>query len=154
MYLNHHYAVDLVGGSLISTSIYYIARTRYLPQQQPEKKNRWQYEFVEIGEKPRSLDEEYGYIGKSEGYSLGLLGGRSSEDADEWTIGSSSSFSVGSSPRTSMATSPTIMSPTTPESLEFQHVSIPMNLDGQLEWDNGERGPARESEVSEVVVMR
>lgn len=153
MYLNHHYAVDLVGGSLIATGIYYVARTRYLPRQQPDKKNRWAYDHIEFGEKPRTLDEEYGLVGKEGGYGLGLMERRSIEDADEWTIGSSSSFSVSSSPRTSMATSPTLMSPSTPESFEFQHVQIPMNMNGQLAWDNGER-PVRESEVSDVVVMR
>lgn len=153
MYLNHHYAVDLVGGSLIATGIYYVARTRYLPRQQSDKKNRWAYDHVEIGEKPRTLDEEYGMVGKEEGYGLGLLERRSTEDADEWTIGSSSSFSVSSSPRTSMATSPTLMSPSTPESFEFQHAQIPMNLNGHLTWDDEETTP-RESEVSDAVVVR
>lgn len=155
MYLNHHYAVDLVAGSLMSTGIYYIARTRFLPRQQSDKKNRWAYDYIEIGEKPRTRDEEYGLLGKEEGYGLGLLERRSMSmggDDDEWTIGSSSSFSASSSPRTS-TTSPTLMSPSTPDG-EFSHVSIPMNLDGQLMWDNGERGAARESEMSDVVVVR
>lgn len=152
MYLNHHYAVDLVAGSLISTGIYTIARARYLPRQQPDKKNRWAYDYVEIGEKPKNRDEEYGLIGKngSEEYGLGLLEQRS--DTDEWTIGSTSSFSASSSPRTS-TTSPTLMSPRTPDG-EFSHVTIPMSMDGQLSWGSGERGLARESEFSEVVVVR
>ncbi|KAF3763662.1 hypothetical protein M406DRAFT_347205 [Cryphonectria parasitica EP155] len=152
MYLNHHYAIDLVAGSLMSTGVYTIARARYLPRQQPDKKNRWAYEFVEIGDKPRNLDEEYGLVGKAdgEGYSLGLLEQR--EDEDEWTIGSSSSFSASSSPRTS-TTSPTLLSPSTPDG-EFAHVTIPMGLDGQLMWEGAERAPARESELSEVVVVR
>lgn len=155
MYLNHHYAVDLVGGSLISTAIYYIARTRYLPRQQPEKRNRWEYEFVEVGEKPKTLDEEYGYVGLGGEYGMGLLERRSthlSED-DEWTLGSSSSFSSSSSPRTS-TTSPALMSPTTPTEADFNHVTVPMNLNGQLMWGAGERGSARDDEVAEVVVMR
>ncbi|KAI3401109.1 hypothetical protein diail_255 [Diaporthe ilicicola] len=154
MYLNHHYAVDLVGGSLIATAIYYIARTRFLPRQQAEKRNRWEYEYVEIGEKPKTLDEEYGYVGVGGEYGMGLLERRSahlSED-DEWTVGSSSSFSTLSSPRTSI-TSPTLMSPTTPTDPDFNHVTIPMNLNGQLMWDV-ERGPAGEDEAAEVVVMR
>lgn len=152
MYLNHHYAVDLVAGSLISTGIYTIARARYLPRQQPDKKNRWAYDYVEVGEKPRNRDEEYGLIGKngSEEYGLGLLEQRS--DTDEWTIGSSSSFSASSSPRTS-TTSPTLMSPRTPDG-EFSHVTIPMSMDGQLSWGSSERGYARENELSEVVVVR
>lgn len=168
MYLNHHYAVDLVAGSLMSTGIYYIARTRYLPRQQSDKKNRWQYEYVEIGEKPRTRDEEYGYVGKEdEGYGLGLLERRSVHsvrrdhphhyygdgDEDEWTLGSSSSFSASSSPRTS-TTSPTLLSPGTPDGEFISHVAIPMNLNGQLVWDDSESARARESEMSEVVVVR
>lgn len=156
MYLNHHYAVDLVAGSLMSTAIFYIARTRFLPRQQADKKNRWAYEYIDIGEKPRTRREEYDVLGmEEEGYGLGLLERRSpslSGDDDEWTMGSSSSFSVSSSPRTS-TTSPTLMSPTTPDG-EFSHVSVSMNLDGQLVWDDGERGAVRESEMSEVVVVR
>lgn len=152
MYLNHHYAVDLVAGALISVGIYTIARTRFMPRQQSDKRNRWAYEYVEIGEKPRNRDEEYGFVGGKEeedaGYGLGLLERRSS---DEWTIGSTSSFSTtGSSPRTS-TTSPSLMSPTTPDDETANHVVIPMNLNGQLVWV-GEH--ARESELSEVVVMR
>ncbi|KAG8162270.1 hypothetical protein KVR01_008035 [Diaporthe batatas] len=155
MYLNHHYAVDLVGGALIATAYYYIARTRYLPRQQPNKRHRWEYEYVEIGEKPKTLDEEEGYIGVGGEYGMGLLERRSmhlSED-DEWTLGSSSSFSSTSTPRTS-TTSPTLMSPTTPTDPDFNHVTIPMNLNGQLMWGAGERGSTRDDEVSEVVVVR
>lgn len=152
MYLNHHYAVDLVGGSLIATAIYYTARARYLPRQQSDKRHRWAYEYVEFGEKPKTLDEEFGYVGVGGGYGLGLLERRSTSEDDEWTIGSSSSFSASSSPRTSTA-SPSILSPTTPTEGDFHHVTIPMGLNGQLMWDS-ERGPARESEVSEVVLMR
>lgn len=153
MYLNHHYAVDLVGGSLIAVSIYSIARARYLPRQQADKKNRWAYDHVEIGEKPRNRGEEYGILGsKEEGYGLGLLEQPSATtfgDEDQWTLGSSSSFSVSSSPRTS-TTSPTLMSPSTPDGSFREHVSMPMNMNGQLVWDERER----ESELSEVVVVR
>lgn len=153
MYLNHHYAVDLVGGSLIAVSIYSIARARYLPRQQADKKNRWAYDYVEIGEKPRNRGEEYGILGnKEDGYGLGMLEQRSATtfgDEDQWTLGSSSSFSVSSTPRTS-TTSPTLMSPSTPDDSFREHVSIPMNMNGQLVWDERER----ESELSEVVVVR
>lgn len=152
MYLNHHYAVDLVGGSLIAVSIYSIARARYLPRQQADKKNRWAYDYIEVGEKPRNRGEEYGILGtKEEGYGLGMLEQRSSTfgDEDQWTLGSSSSFSVSSTPRTS-TTSPTLLSPSTPDDSFREHVSIPMNMNGQLVWDERER----ESELSEVVVVR
>lgn len=157
MYLNHHYAVDLVGGSLIAISIYIFARARYLPRQQFDKKNRWAYDYVETGARPRSRDEAYGLLGgwKEEGHGLGLLERRrsaSSGDEDSWTFGSANSFSTSSSPRTSI-TSSMLMSPTTPEGSVREHVSIPINMNGQLVWD--ERGsPSRESELCEVVIMR
>ncbi|KAJ9148504.1 Inositol phosphorylceramide synthase catalytic subunit aur1 [Pleurostoma richardsiae] len=146
MYLNHHYAVDLVAGSLMAAVIYYISRQRYLPRQQHDKKNRWEYEYVEIGDRPKTIDEEYGY-GYSMGYGLGLLERQPTSDSDEWTIGSSSSFS--SSSRTS-TTSPSLMSPTTPED-EFRHEVVGLTPQGYV-WDGEALG--RENELSEVVVVR
>ncbi|KAH6653169.1 PAP2 superfamily protein [Truncatella angustata] len=86
MYLSHHYAVDLVGGSLCAAIIFFVARTRYLPHQQGEKSNRWQYDFVEIGEMKKAADEELGY-------GLGLLERRGTGDDDEWSVGSSTLYS-------------------------------------------------------------
>ncbi|ETS73748.1 hypothetical protein PFICI_14694 [Pestalotiopsis fici W106-1] len=86
MYLSHHYAVDLVGGSLIASIIFFIGRTRYLPHQQGDKSNRWEYDFVEIGEMKKSADEELGY-------GLGLLERRGTGDSDEWSVGSSTLYS-------------------------------------------------------------
>ncbi|KIW11593.1 hypothetical protein PV08_10894 [Exophiala spinifera] len=84
MYLSHHYAVDLVAGSMLAGVIFYFAKAKFLPRLQPDKKYRWDYDYVEIGE------EQSDY-----GYSLaGLNGGH--PDSDEWTIGSSSSVSSGS----------------------------------------------------------
>ncbi|KAI3541061.1 PAP2 superfamily protein [Colletotrichum filicis] len=91
MYLNHHYAVDLVGGSLLSAGIFYFAKARYLPQQQADKKTRWEYDYVEIGEQTKVFDEEYGRM-----YNMGYLQRRGSSDSDEWTVGSSSSYSTSS----------------------------------------------------------
>ncbi|EON98008.1 putative pap2 superfamily protein [Phaeoacremonium minimum UCRPA7] len=143
MYLNHHYAVDLVAGSLLSCIIFYIAKARWLPRPQPDKKNRWQYEYVEIGDRPRPFDEEYGYK-FADGYGLGLLERESVGDSDEWTLGSSSSFS--SSGRTS-TTSPTLMSPSTPED-EYRHMLVPQ---GSV-WDGDLL--RRESEFAEAVAVR
>ncbi|KAL9099558.1 MAG: hypothetical protein Q9163_004965 [Psora crenata] len=84
MYLSHHYAVDLVGGSLLSGVIFFVVKSKYLPRQQPEKMFRWDYDYVEIGEDPAE-----------KGYALAGMHDRSA-DADEWTIGSSSSISSGS----------------------------------------------------------
>lgn len=154
MYLNHHYAVDLVGGALLSVGIYLFARARYLPRPQPDKPNRWAYDFIEVGATP-ALDEEYGLLsggGKlqhEERYGLRSLRRSGSFSAgDSWSLGSSSAFS---SPRTS-TTSPTLMSPMTPDGSmrEQVNVAIPMGLDGRLVWD--ERGS--EVELNEVVVVR
>lgn len=86
MYLNHHYAVDLVAGSLIASVIFFTARTRYLPHQQTDKKFRWQYDFVEVGEMKKEADEELGY-------GLGLLERRGSDDSGMWSVGSSTLYS-------------------------------------------------------------
>ena len=85
MYLQHHYAVDLVGGSLLAGVVFYIAKARFLPRQQPDKMFRWDYDYVEVGEDP-----------SEQGYVLADLQGGPHADADEWTIGSSSSISSGS----------------------------------------------------------
>ena len=83
MYLSHHYAVDLVAGSMLAGVIFYFAKAKFLPRLQPDKNYRWDYDFVEIGEL-----SDYGY---------GLAGiDGSHPDSDEWTIGSSSSISSGS----------------------------------------------------------
>ena len=84
LYLSHHYAVDLVGGSLLSGVVFYYAKSRFLPRMQPDKTFRWDYDYVEVGDSPA----EYGY-GQA-GFD-GLV-----VDADEWTVGCSSSISSGS----------------------------------------------------------
>lgn len=91
MYLNHHYAVDLVGGAIISGTFYYIAKAKFLPRLQEGKTFRWDYEYVECGE-------------AKEPFAYGLAGGDLDEeaypalhgDSDEWTLGSSSSYSTSS----------------------------------------------------------
>ena len=85
MYLSHHYAVDLVGGSLLAATIFYFTKSWYLPRVQSDKKFRWDYDYIETGDAPVA---EYGY-------GLAGLDG-SHPDSDEWTVGSSSSISSGS----------------------------------------------------------
>ncbi|KAF2863025.1 PAP2-domain-containing protein [Piedraia hortae CBS 480.64] len=86
MYLSHHYAVDLIAGSLISGVAFFIARSRFLPRLQPGKLLRWDYEYVEKGE---DTTREYAFM-ELDDYL----------PTDNWTVGSSSSFaSSGSSPR-------------------------------------------------------
>ncbi|KAK3698789.1 Phosphatidylinositol:ceramide phosphoinositol transferase (IPC synthase) [Vermiconidia calcicola] len=88
MYLSHHYAVDLVAGSMISIIFYYMYRGKFLPRLQPGKMFRWDYDYVEYGE----VQDHYAYgLADLDDYHPGLHG-----DSDEWTIGSSSSFSSSS----------------------------------------------------------
>ncbi|KAK4154414.1 hypothetical protein C8A00DRAFT_32843 [Chaetomidium leptoderma] len=113
MYLNHHYAIDLVGGGVVAAAAYYIARVRFLPRPQLDKSTRWEYEYVEHGDRARPMDEESG----RNGYGLGLLQRPGTGDSDEWTLGSSSSFdsiSRGDTLCGSSSSTPGILSPTTP----------------------------------------
>ncbi|KAH6623565.1 hypothetical protein F5144DRAFT_365812 [Chaetomium tenue] len=132
MYLNHHYAIDLVGGGIFAAVAYYIARTKFLPRPQLDKSTRWEYEYVEHGDRPRSLDEEHGL-----GYGLGLLRRPGTGDSDEWTLGSSSSFdsmSRGDTLCGSSSSTPGILSPTTPSD---DHYDV---------WTKARFGPAKEGE--------
>ncbi|KAI9841377.1 MAG: Aureobasidin resistance protein Aur1 [Thelocarpon superellum] len=85
MYLSHHYAVDLVGGSLLAGMVFYIAKAKYLPRVQQDKETRWDYDYVEIGD----VSNEHSY-GLAE---LDTEFRHSVSDSDEWTAGSSSSVS-------------------------------------------------------------
>jgi inositol phosphorylceramide synthase catalytic subunit len=88
MYLSHHYAVDLVAGSMISIIVYFMYRGQWLPRLQPGKMFRWDYDYVEYGDEP----EQYAYgLTDFDDYHPALHG-----DSDSWTIGSSSSFSSSS----------------------------------------------------------
>ncbi|KAL2752136.1 hypothetical protein ACRALDRAFT_1083692 [Sodiomyces alcalophilus JCM 7366] len=142
MYLNHHYAIDLVGGALLATAFFYVAKARYLPQQQPDKATRWEYDYVEIGEQKKTVDEELG--GR---YGFGLMQRKQSADSDEWTIGSSSSFRTVSSSSGSGTASPAALDESNQQSI----FSVEMTPHGQV-WDGGV--PPREGDLSEVVVIR
>ncbi|MCJ1249417.1 Aureobasidin resistance protein Aur1 [Trapelia coarctata] len=81
MYLSHHYAVDLVGGSLLAALVFYINKSKFLPRRQADKTFRWDYDYVEIGKEPsRSLKSTNTKIGR---------------ELDDWAIGSVSSYSSG-----------------------------------------------------------
>ncbi len=85
MYLSHHYAVDLVGGSMISAIIFFVARTNFLPKVQEDKRTRWDYDYVEIGNHQGSqMEQEYDLAEFGHGYSNSLVSN------DDWTMGSSS----------------------------------------------------------------
>lgn len=90
MYLSHHYAVDLVAGGIISATVYYVAKSAFLPRMQPGKMFRWEYEYVERGEAKQPF--AYGLAGDLDEEAYPTLHG----DSDEWTLGSSSSFSPAS----------------------------------------------------------
>ena len=85
MYLQHHYAVDLVGGSLLSGVVFYFVKARFLPRRQADKTFRWDYDFIEVGDAP-----------SEHGYDLATFDRAFQPDTDEWTVGTSSSVSSGS----------------------------------------------------------
>lgn len=168
MYLNHHYAVDLIAGSILSGTFYFFSRQYFMPCRQEGKRFRWEYQYVEIGEKSRTMVDEYtnSYY---ERLDLDLLPQHENANgrfSDEWTIGSSSSFTTlngsgsGSGSGSSSGSvsgasrghsSPGTMSPITPEA-EFRPVTIfGMTTQGHV-WDGN--GSDRESELAEVVVVR
>ncbi|KAF2088609.1 PAP2-domain-containing protein [Saccharata proteae CBS 121410] len=86
MYLSHHYAVDLVAGSLLAGSIFFLARSKFLPRLQAEKTTRWDYDFTEFGD-PAD--------GNSHVMTDFYEEFQPASDSDEWTIGSSSAYSSG-----------------------------------------------------------
>ncbi|EFX00801.1 type 2 phosphatidic acid phosphatase [Grosmannia clavigera kw1407] len=162
MYLNHHYAVDLVAGSLLSAFFYYVARAYFLPRRQLDKSHRWEYEYIEVGEKSRSIVDEYSY-NAYEGFDIDLLPQHNlNRRSDEWTVGSTSSFATSLTGSASGSisgsvsgasrgqSSPGTMSPITPEA-EFRPVTIfGMTPQGHV-WDGG--NTVRDSELAEVAVV-
>lgn len=134
MYLSHHYAIDLVGGGLIAAAFFYTSRARWLPQRQTDKLTRWEYEYVEIGNRHQITDEEYGQY-----FGLTLLDNRRGSSSDDWTLGSSSSCSSSSG----------TLSPVTSEEAVPGLLDLDSGGDGKS-WDaNSQR---RDVELSEVVV--
>ncbi|KAK9382492.1 uncharacterized protein V2V93DRAFT_365255 [Kockiozyma suomiensis] len=62
MYLTHHYFVDLIGGAILSLSVFVLVARSYLPKVQPDKPSRWAYDYVELGILPAPkarLTKEY-----------------------------------------------------------------------------------------------
>ncbi|PHH79640.1 hypothetical protein CDD82_2253 [Ophiocordyceps australis] len=136
MYLSHHYAIDLVGGGLIAMVMFYTTRARWLPQRQPENITRWDYDYVEFGDRHRISDEEYG----SQYFGLAVLEERRADSSDEWTLGSASSYSSSSG----------TLSPTVSESSSGLLVMV---TDQNIQLHDG-RAPPRDVELGEVVVTR
>ncbi|KAI6860519.1 PAP2-domain-containing protein [Hortaea werneckii] len=107
MYLSHHYFVDLVAGSLISATAFFIVKSHSLPRIQPGKLFRWDYDYVERGDAAdEDLVEETEYhnpymLSDLDEYSPNTTTGgphphHRHGDSDEWTLGSSSSYSSSS----------------------------------------------------------
>jgi hypothetical protein len=85
MYFSHHYAVDLVAGSLLAGIAFFWARAKFLPRVQPDKEFRWDYDYVEKGD-PDDLG--YSMLDIYEEFTP-------HSDSDDWASGSSSSYSTG-----------------------------------------------------------
>lgn len=82
LYLQHHYAVDLIAGSVLALAVFQIAKSKFLARLQPDKMTRWDYDYVELC----NSRETFGLHRIITDYSF---------DSDEWTVGSSSSISSG-----------------------------------------------------------
>ncbi|KAI9773418.1 MAG: Aureobasidin resistance protein Aur1 [Geoglossum simile] len=84
LYLSHHYAVDLVAGSLLAGIVFYVAKAKFLVRLQPDKDFRWDYDYTEVGDAPSG----YGMADFDADF-------HTNSDNDDWTVGSSSSVSSG-----------------------------------------------------------
>lgn len=138
MYLAHHYAIDLVGGGLLAACFFYSARARWLPQRQVDKLTRWEYEYVEIGDRHQITDEEYGQY-----FGLNIIDTRRASSSDEWTLNGSSGGSSSSG----------TLSPTTSEE------TIPglglLDQGGELKsYPRDGSAPPRDVGINEVVTTR
>ncbi len=51
VYLSHHYTADLIAGVTLAVGILKFTKARFLPPLQPNKKYRWDYDHVEIGDR-------------------------------------------------------------------------------------------------------
>lgn len=136
MYLSHHYAIDLVGGGLIAACFFYVSRAKWMPQRQADKMTRWDYEYVEIGERHKVSDEEYGQY-----FGFGLIDHQRANSSDGWTLASSSSCSSSSGTLSPTASEETIPGILVMDLTHSDHL-----------WDGNT--PPRDVELSEVVVMR
>ncbi|KAH3919537.1 hypothetical protein HBI56_027970 [Parastagonospora nodorum] len=86
MYLSHHYAVDLVAGSLLAGVCFFFGRAKFLPRPQADKEFRWDYDYVEIGDPMDGAG--YSMLDIYEEF-------QPQSDSDDWASGSSSSYSTG-----------------------------------------------------------
>ena len=85
MYLSHHYAVDLVGGSLLAGAAFYVAKAKFLPRMQSGKMFRWDYDYIEVGENKHDATNVMNDFEDNYRYYV--------YDSEEWSMGSTSSYS-------------------------------------------------------------
>ncbi|KAK9245414.1 hypothetical protein V1506DRAFT_538502 [Lipomyces tetrasporus] len=52
MYLTHHYFIDLIGGAILSATVFYMVARNFLPAVQMDKASRWAYDHIEMGLRP------------------------------------------------------------------------------------------------------
>jgi len=86
MYFSHHYAIDLVAGSLLAGVCYFFSRANFLPRPQSDKEFRWDYDYVEVGDPIDGIS--YNMLDIYEEF-------QPHSDSDDWASGSSSSYSTG-----------------------------------------------------------
>lgn len=91
MYLTHHYFVDLIGGSILAAAVFYYAQRNHLPQIQPGKFLRWDYEYIVRGHTSDTSLNSKGEFSRLPALDTDLELGA---DLD-WAVGSSSSISSG-----------------------------------------------------------
>lgn len=87
----------------VSAVAYFITKGNFLPRLQPGKMFRWDYDYVEVGESRDAVDA-YALADIDE---EGFRPVATQPDSDEWTVGSSSSFSSTSRSPSMGARSPT-----------------------------------------------
>ena len=67
----------------MAAAIFYVVRSKFLPQRQADKFLRWDYEYIERGEE------------KSSYTSLNDVDTKAANELSDWAVGSSSSISSG-----------------------------------------------------------
>ncbi|EEB05491.1 inositol phosphorylceramide synthase Aur1 [Schizosaccharomyces japonicus yFS275] len=104
MYLTHHYFVDLVGGCVLALACYLFAEKLYLPQLQPGKVLRWEYDTIVRGSSGHTAEKAFAVDAETERERnvvefVEEMDALEMADLDrEWSIGSSAPNSVIETP--------------------------------------------------------
>ncbi|KAK9353299.1 hypothetical protein V1523DRAFT_411593 [Lipomyces doorenjongii] len=92
MYLTHHYFIDLIGGAILSATVFYIASQNFLPAVQMDKASRWAYDYVDMGLRPSTkarLTKEFYVADEEWAISSSVESGNASptdSPSSEWEI--------------------------------------------------------------------